>query len=118
MSRRPTAAVLVTGSEILLGRTQDRNSGTLARSLDAHGLRLERIVAVDDRPDRLRAALDGLLADAPDLIVTSGGLGPTHDDRTVQIIAEATGSALVLDESTLAVITGIVEGYEIGRAHV
>ena len=111
MSRRPTAAVLVTGSEILLGRTQDRNSGTLARSLDAHGLRLERIVAVDDRPDRLRAALDGLLADAPDLIVTSGGLGPTHDDRTVQVIAEATGRPLVLDEPTLAVITGIVEGY-------
>ncbi|MGI9186979.1 MAG: molybdopterin-binding protein, partial [Gaiellales bacterium] len=91
MSRRRTAAVLVTGSEILLGRTQDRNSGTLARSLDAHGVRLERVVAVDDREEHLRAALDGLLADGYDLICTSGGLGPTHDDRTVAVVAEATG---------------------------
>ncbi|PHX80986.1 MAG: hypothetical protein CK540_05100, partial [Thermoleophilia bacterium] len=61
MSRRPTAAILVTGSEILLGRTQDRNSGTLARSLDANGIRVERIVAVDDREEHLRAALADLV---------------------------------------------------------
>ena len=115
MSRRRTAAVLVTGSEILLGRTQDRNSGTLARSLDAHGVRLERVVAVDDREEHLRAALDGLLADGYDLICTSGGLGPTHDDRTVAIVAEATGRALVLDEPVLAEITEIVTGYAAQR---
>ena len=115
MSRRPTAAILVTGSEILLGRTQDRNSGTLARALDAHGIRLERVVAVDDRAEHLRAALDGLLADGYDLICTSGGLGPTHDDRTVQIVAEATGRELVLDEPILAEITEIVTGYAAQR---
>ena len=115
MSRRRTAAVLVTGSEILLGRTQDRNSGTLARSLDAHGIRLERVVAVDDREEHLRAALDGLLADGYDLVCTSGGLGPTHDDRTVAIVAEATGHALVLDEPVLAEITEIVTGYAAQR---
>jgi nicotinamide-nucleotide amidase len=107
--------VLVTGSEILLGRTQDRNSGTLARSLDAHGLRLERVVAVDDRAEHLRAALDGLLREGYDLICTSGGLGPTHDDRTVQIVAEATGRPLVLDEPILAEITEIVTGYAAQR---
>ena len=115
MSRRPTAAILVTGSEILLGRTQDRNSGTLARALDAHGIRLERVVAVDDREEHLRAALDGLLAGGYDLICTSGGLGPTHDDRTVQVVAEATGRELVLDEPILAEITAIVEGYAAQR---
>jgi nicotinamide-nucleotide amidase len=112
---RRTAAILVTGSEILLGRTQDRNSGTLARSLDAHGVRLERIVTVDDREEHLRAALDGLLAEGHDLIITSGGLGPTHDDRTVAIVAEATGRALVLDEPVLAEITAIVTGYAAQR---
>ena len=115
MSERRTAAVLVTGSEILLGRTQDRNSGTLARSLDAHGIRLERVVAVDDRPDHLRRAIDGLLADGYDLICTSGGLGPTHDDRTVQVVAEALGRELVLDDDALQVITRIVEGYAAQR---
>ena len=115
MTVRRTAAILVTGSEILLGRTQDRNSGTLARSLDAHGVRLERIVTVDDREEHLQAALDGLLAEGHDLIITSGGLGPTHDDRTVAIVAEATGRALVLDEPVLAEITAIVTGYAAQR---
>ncbi len=115
MSRRRTAAILVTGSEILLGRTQDRNSGTLARSLDAHGVRLERIVAVDDREEHLRAALDALIAEGYDLICTSGGLGPTHDDRTVAIVADATGRELVLDQPTLAEITDIVTGYAAQR---
>lgn len=115
MSRRPTAAILVTGSEILLGRTQDRNSGMLARSLDVHGIRLERIVAVDDREEHLRAALSDLLAGGYDLIVTSGGLGPTHDDRTVAIIAGVTGLELTLDEDALAEITAIVTGYAAQR---
>jgi len=111
VSRRLTAAILVTGSEILLGRTQDRNSGTLARSLDSHGIRLERIVAVDDREEHLRAALADLISGGYDLIVTSGGLGPTHDDRTVTIVAEVTGLALELDEAALVEITEIVTGY-------
>lgn len=114
MSRR-TAAILVTGSEILLGRTQDKNSGTLARSLDAHGIRLERVVAVDDREEHLRDALRGLLDAGHDLVITSGGLGPTHDDRTVAMVAEATGRDLVLDEPILAEITEIVTGYAAQR---
>ena len=115
MSRRPTAAILVTGSEILLGRTQDRNSGTLARSLDANGIRVERIVAVDDREEHLRAALADLVNGGYDLIITSGGLGPTHDDRTVSIIADVTGLALQLDQDALAEITEIVTGYAAQR---
>jgi molybdopterin-biosynthesis enzyme MoeA-like protein len=51
------AAVLVTGSEILIGRTQDTNSSFLARELDGYGVRLERSVAVDDRESEIVAAL-------------------------------------------------------------
>lgn len=115
MSRRPTAAILVTGSEILLGRTQDRNSGTLARSLDTHGIRLERIVAVDDREEHLRAALADLVAAGYDLIITSGGLGPTHDDRTVAVVANVVGLTLELNQDALAEITEIVTVYAAQR---
>src|SRR5262249_58324158 len=67
------AAVLVTGSEILLGRTVDTNSSFLARQLDLHGVRLERVVAVDDAEDSIVGALRQLLSTAADLLLTSGG---------------------------------------------
>ena len=72
-----SAAILVTGSEILMGRIADTNSAFLARELDLHGVRLRRIVAVDDGEEAIRAALRSLLASGVDLVVTSGGLGPT-----------------------------------------
>ncbi len=111
MTRTQTAAVLVTGSEILLGRIQDRNSSYLARSLDTLGIRVERIVAVDDREEQLRAGLEQLISEGYDLICTSGGLGPTHDDRTVAIVGEVTGRELAVDDATLAEITTIVASY-------
>jgi nicotinamide-nucleotide amidase len=99
---RPTAAVLVTGSEILLGLTRDRNSGFLARGLDALGIDLRRILTVGDEEEDLARGLDELRGH--DLIVTSGGLGPTHDDRTVAVVADAAGVPLVLHEPTLEAI--------------
>jgi nicotinamide-nucleotide amidase len=111
----PRAAVLVTGSEILLGRTTDTNSGWIARELDRHGVRLERIVSVDDDEASLRDGLRGLLAEGVDLVVTSGGLGPTHDDRTVAIVAEVTGRELIVDEPTLEKIDRIVAEFARAR---
>lgn len=111
MNSQPRAAILVTGSEILLGRTLDRNSNALARELDRLGIRLERVVAVDDREEHLRAALDELLQGGYDLICTTGGLGPTHDDRTVAIVSAATGRPLVRDPGAYAEIVRILEGY-------
>jgi nicotinamide-nucleotide amidase len=99
---RPTAAVLVTGSEILLGLTLDRNSGFLARGLDALGVELRRILTVGDDEDDLTRGLEEL--HGHDLVVTSGGLGPTHDDRTVEVVAAAAGADLVLHEPTLEAI--------------
>lgn len=111
MSDAPRAAILVTGSEILLGRTLDRNSNYLARQLDDLGIRLERVVTVDDREDRLRAAVDELRGIDLDLICTTGGLGPTHDDRTVAVVAAASGRPLQQDPDLHAEIVSIVEGY-------
>jgi nicotinamide-nucleotide amidase len=92
----PRAAVVVTGSELTRGGRQDANGPFLARELAARGLEPARIIVVGDRPDELEAALEeGLQAD---LLVTSGGLGPTHDDRTVEMLARVAGRDVVVDE--------------------
>ena len=92
----PRAAVVVTGSELTRGGRQDANGPFLARELAARGLEPARIVVVGDRPDELEAALrEGLEAD---LLVTSGGLGPTHDDRTVETLARVAGRQVVVDD--------------------
>jgi nicotinamide-nucleotide amidase len=94
---RPRAAFVVTGSELVRGERTDRNGPFLAREALRLGLEPARIVVVGDRADELEEALrDGLRAD---LCAVSGGLGPTHDDRTIELLARATGRELVLDES-------------------
>jgi nicotinamide-nucleotide amidase len=91
--------VLVTGNEILLGLTQDRNSGFLARSLDALGVELQRVLTVGDTQEEIERGLRELLGN--DLVITSGGLGPTHDDRTVAAVAAVAGAELEQHEPTL-----------------
>jgi nicotinamide-nucleotide amidase len=94
---RPRAVVLVTGSEIVRGGIRDDNGPFLGAELTGLGLEPVRIVVVGDRPEELEAALrDAVKAD---LCVISGGLGPTHDDRTVELLARVTGRELALDES-------------------
>ena len=92
---RPRAAIVVTGSELVRGERQDRNGPFLAAEALRLGLEPERITIVGDRPEDLDRALgDGLDAD---LCLVSGGLGPTHDDRTVERVAHAAGVSLVVD---------------------
>ena len=87
MSRsRPRAVVVVTGSELVRGERTDLNGPFLARSLLALGLEPARINIVGDDPDELAAAVREAVATA-ELVVVSGGLGPTHDDRTVEVVA-------------------------------
>ncbi len=96
MSRRPRAVVVVTGSELVRGDRGDRNGPFLAAQALAHGLEPARITIVGDAPEELEAVLgEGLEADA---CLVSGGLGPTHDDRTVEFVARAAGLELVVDE--------------------
>ncbi len=93
---RPRAAIVVTGSELVRGERTDLNGPFLARELLSLGVEPTRIAIVGDTPGELAAALgEGLQAD---LCVVSGGLGPTHDDRTVELLAAAAGLDLVVDE--------------------
>jgi nicotinamide-nucleotide amidase len=91
---RPQAAIVVTGSEIVRGQRVDRNGPFLARELVERGLEPGRITLVSDRADELEAALREALE--ADLCVVSGGLGPTHDDRTVELLARAACRPLVV----------------------
>ena len=93
---RPRAVVVVTGSELVRGDRTDLNGPFLAAELLRLGIEPARIVIVGDREEELADALrEGLRAD---LCVVSGGLGPTHDDRTVELVARAAGIGLRLDE--------------------
>ena len=92
---RPRAAIVVTGSELVRGERTDLNGPFFAREALRLGLEPGRITIVGDRPEDLRAALqEGLQAD---VLLVSGGLGPTHDDRTVELVAAAAGRALHVD---------------------
>ena len=97
MNERPRAVVVVTGSELVRGERTDRNGPFLAAEALSHGLEPARITIVGDAPAELEAVLrEGLEADA---CLISGGLGPTHDDRTVELVAQAAGLELMVDEA-------------------
>src|SRR6266545_5151591 len=114
---RPRAAIVVTGSELVRGDRSDLNGPFLARSLVSLGLTPSRVTIVGDASDDLEAALrDGLRAE---LCVVSGGLGPTHDDRTVELVARAAGMALHVDEDLREQIGAISRGFadRLGRPY-
>jgi nicotinamide-nucleotide amidase len=94
---RPRAAIVVTGSELVRGDREDRNGPFLASEALRLGLEPARIVIVGDRPEDLERAFREAF-DA-DLCLVSGGLGPTHDDRTVELVARAAGRGLRVDEA-------------------
>jgi nicotinamide-nucleotide amidase len=105
---RPRALLVVTGSELVRGERRDRNGPFLAREILERGLEPARITIVGDGEDELEAALrEGL---AGDLLVTSGGLGPTHDDRTVELLARVTGRELRVDDELHAQIETVSRG--------
>ena len=95
MSDRPRAVVVVTGSELVRGERTDRNGPFYAREALALGLVPERILIVGDDPGDLEAALRS--ADGAEVCLVSGGLGPTHDDRTVELVARVAGAPLRVD---------------------
>lgn len=103
---RPRAAIVVTGSELVRGERTDLNGPFFAREALRLGLEPTRITVVGDGPEALEDALRAALADS-ELCLVSGGLGPTHDDRTVELVAKVTDSALVLDATLETHIDGI-----------
>ena len=90
-----TAALLVIGDEILSGRTQDKNVAQIAKWLNLQGIRLAEVRIVPDVTEAIAAAVNALRA-ANDYLFTTGGIGPTHDDITVDAIAHALGVPVVL----------------------
>src|SRR6478672_8839618 len=94
-SRQWTAALVVIGDEILSGRTQDKNVARLATWLNDHGIRLAEVRIVPDDSERIGEAVNALRA-AHDYLFTTGGIGPTHDDITVDAIAAAFGVPVIV----------------------
>jgi nicotinamide-nucleotide amidase len=103
--------VVVTGTEVLTGRITDRNGPWIAERLGGLGVEVSHIVCVGDRKPDLHSALRFLTDLGVDLIVTSGGLGPTADDLTAQVVAEFAGRELVLDHQMEERIAEIVAGF-------
>lgn len=103
------AGIVVTGTEVLTGRVTDRNGPWIADRLLELGVELAHITICGDRPDDIEAQLRFLAAEGVDLIVTSGGLGPTADDMTVATVARFCGRELVLDNALEAKIAHIVQ---------
>ncbi len=99
MSEPPRAGILITGTEVLTGIISDRNGPWLSERLSELGVDAAMIQIVGDRPDDLMAALRFMAAEGMAVIVTSGGLGPTADDLTAEVVGRFAGREMVLDDA-------------------
>ena len=98
------AEIIAIGREILTGKTLDTNSNWLSQRLTGIGFRVKRIVVVDDVVDEIAQELLTSIKYGVRLIVTTGGLGPTFDDRTMEAVAVATGRKLLLNPKALEMV--------------
>ena len=105
------AGIVVTGTEVLTGRISDRNGPWISEQLAERGVEVAHILVVGDRPGDLEAALGFMATEGMDLIVTSGGLGPTADDLTAEVVARFAGRELVLDEEMEEKIAAILRAF-------
>jgi nicotinamide-nucleotide amidase len=108
-STTPRAGILVTGTEVLTGIISDRNGPWVSVRLRELGVDAEMIEIVGDRPEDLLGALERMRAAGVSLIVTSGGLGPTADDLTADVVGRFCGREMVLDEPLAGRIEAIVK---------
>lgn len=99
----PTAAMIVIGDEILSGRTRDANMHFLAGELTKQGIDLKEVRVVSDDPAAIVDAVNALRARF-DNVVTSGGIGPTHDDITADCIADAFGVGIDVRDDARAIL--------------
>lgn len=107
-SRIYTAALVVIGDEILSGRTHDRNIAQIAAWLQVQGIRLKEVRVVADEIAAIVAAVNELRARF-DYLFTTGGIGPTHDDITVDAVAAALGVGVVVHPDARAILEGYYE---------
>jgi nicotinamide-nucleotide amidase len=103
------AGIVITGTEVLAGRVRDRNGPWLAERFLELGVELAHVTICGDRPEDIESALRFQASEGVDVIVTSGGLGPTADDMTVEIVARFCDRELVLDAELEQRIYAILE---------
>lgn len=107
--RRLRGAIIVTGSEVLAGRVVDRNGPWVSQQFAEHGVETAGIVQVGDRREDLLIALAQVQSWGVDLVVTTGGLGPTADDLTLEVVAESAARPLELDAALESEVWAKVE---------
>ena len=100
----PTALLLAIGDELLNGDVRDANLHRLSRGLTGLGLRAEEARLIRDAPAQIGRTFRALLARAPDVLIVSGGLGPTEDDRTLAALADAMGVQLTAHPKARALV--------------
>jgi nicotinamide-nucleotide amidase len=105
------AGIVVTGTEVLGGFITDRNGPWLSERLAGLGVELVQTTVVGDRPEDMEAVLRSMRDQGIDLVITSGGLGPTADDLTAEVVGRFAGRELVLDEEMEAKIAAILEQF-------
>jgi nicotinamide-nucleotide amidase len=105
------AGIVITGNEVLNGRIQDANGPWVSERLAELGVEVASILVVADRRDDLESALRYMESEGLDLVVTSGGLGPTADDLTAEVVAKFSGRELVLDRGMENQIARILRGF-------
>jgi len=99
-----TASIVTIGDEILIGQITDTNAVWIAKKLTLLGMHVQEMVSISDTPEHITGTLDRLLG-RTDLVLMTGGLGPTKDDLTKQTLNDYFGGKLVVDEDVLATIT-------------
>lgn len=110
MPTLPVVEIMTIGDELLYGQVIDTNSAFMGQELGKLGLRVRQITSVSDRADEIVAALD-LARQRADIVLMTGGLGPTKDDLTKHVLARYFGTELVMHEPTLHHVEGIFARY-------
>ncbi len=103
MTKTVTAAVLLIGDELLSGRTQDTNLKTIATFIAPLGLQVREARVVSDEPEAIAEAVNALRS-ACDYVFTTGGIGPTHDDKTADAMALAFGVSIDVRDDAKAIL--------------
>ena len=109
----PHARLVVTGTEVLEGRVRDENGAAIAADLTARGVRVLGTSVVDDALGSIEGAVADALGSGAALVVVTGGLGPTHDDRTMEAVARAAGVELREDAEALGRIEAAMSGVRV-----
>jgi len=99
-----TVEIIAVGNELLLGDVLDTNTHWLCQKITALGGRVCRAVMVEDDVEAIAAEIQGALARGADMVITTGGLGPTADDMTLAAVAQALDAPLELNEAALALV--------------